>query len=369
MPARCRPFIGCWSLPAEPEETSMNLDRLRAILDCFPGLNILVLGDFFLDKYLIIEHARAEISLETGLEVHQVVEVRCSPGAAGTVTSNLRAMEVNVWALGVIGDDGEGFELLRALRNTGVEVSGLVVSSDRVTPTYTKPLLQEPDSGQRELNRLDIKNRAPLPPDAEDEVIERLRDLLPRVDGVIVADQVPEADCGVITARIRAEIGALARAYPRVVFLVDSRERIGLFRDVMLKPNARESLRATCPAGQEEGSTAAESVAPSAALASGAELYRRAGRPVFLTLGADGIAVFAEDGLARIPAVPASGPIDIVGAGDATMAGICSALCAGATAPEAAQTGCLAAAVTIQQIGTTGTASRAQILDCWQRRG
>jgi bifunctional ADP-heptose synthase (sugar kinase/adenylyltransferase) len=102
----------------------MNLDRLRAILDCFPGLNILVLGDFFLDKYLIIEHARAEISLETGLEVHQVVEVRCSPGAAGTVTSNLRAMEVNVWALGVIGDDGEGFELLRALRNTGVEVSG-----------------------------------------------------------------------------------------------------------------------------------------------------------------------------------------------------------------------------------------------------
>ena len=60
-----------------------------------------------------------------------------------------------------------------------------------------------------------------------------------------------------------------------------------------------------------------------------------------------------------------TGPIDIVGAGDATMAGIFSALCAGATAPEAAQIGCLAAAVTIRQIGTTGTASREQIAACF----
>ena len=39
----------------------------------FPGLTVLVVGDFFLDKYLIIEHALAETSLETGLEAHQVV--------------------------------------------------------------------------------------------------------------------------------------------------------------------------------------------------------------------------------------------------------------------------------------------------------
>jgi rfaE bifunctional protein kinase chain/domain len=344
----------------------MDLDRLRAILDRWPGLNILVVGDFFLDKYLIIERALAEISLETGLEAHQVVQTRCSPGAAGTVTSNLRAMEVNVWAVGVIGDDGEGFELLRALRNTGVDVSGLVVRADRVTPTYTKPMLRASDGTQHELNRLDIKNRASMPPGAEDQVIERLSHVLPQVDGVILADQVPEAECGVVTERVRAEIGALARAYPQVKFVADSRERIGLFSDVMLKPNAREALRATCPPEQAAALPAAEDEVAAAALASGAELYRRAGRPVFLTLAAEGIAVFDEHGLARIPAVPVSGPIDIVGAGDATMAGICSALCAGATASEAAQVGCLAAAVTIRQIGTTGTASRAQILDCWQ---
>jgi hypothetical protein len=40
--------------------------------------------------------------------------------------------------------------------------------------------------------------------------------------------------------------------------------------------------------------------------------------------------------------------------------------CAGATVPEAAQIGCLAAAVTIRQIGTTGTASREQITACFE---
>ena len=201
----------------------MNTDRLTTLLSRFPALTVLVVGDFFLDKYLIIEHALGEISLETGLEAHQVVGVRCQPGAAGTVTNNLRAMGVNVLAAGIVGDDGEGFELLRALDMTGVNVDALVIRSDRFTPTYTKPMLREPDGSAYELNRLDIKNRTPLAADAEDQLITHLRGLLPRVHGVIIADQVQEADCGVITERVREELSALAQAYPTVAFLADSR--------------------------------------------------------------------------------------------------------------------------------------------------
>jgi len=337
----------------------MNTDRLNALLSRFPDLTVLVVGDFFLDKYLIIEHALAEISLETGLEAHQVVAVRPQPGAAGTVTNNLRAMDVNVIALGVVGDDGEGFELIRALWKAGVDVDSLVVRSDRFTPAYTKPMQREQDGTTHELNRLDIKNRTPLPADAEDELIVRLRGLLPRIHGVIVADQVQEPDCGAITERVRDELCALARAYPTVAFTVDSRERIGLFEDVMLKPNAREAIRAVRGDYPPEAERAL-------AEACAGQLYDRAGQPVFLTLGADGILAFHADGPTRIPAVAVSGPIDIVGAGDATLAGITAALCAGATIPEAAQIGCLAAAVTIQQIGTTGTASREQIAACFR---
>jgi fructose-1-phosphate kinase PfkB-like protein len=179
---------------------------------------------------------------------------------------------------------------------------------------------------------------------------------------VIIADQVQEADCGVITERVRDELSALAQAYPTVAFLADSRVRIGLFEDIILKPNAREAasaIDADCTG--EPDRAAAEAAA--------AALYARTGQPVLLTLGGDGILAFHADGPTRIPAVPVTGPIDIVGAGDATMAGIASALCAGATVAEAAQIGCLASAVTIRQLGTTGTASREQIAACFEENG
>ena len=99
----------------------MNKHRLNSLLAQFPNTHVLVLGDFFLDLYLDLDRSLSETSIETGLEAYQVVGVRAGPGAAGTVTSNLRALEVGVTALGVIGDDGRGYELLRGLRQTGVE--------------------------------------------------------------------------------------------------------------------------------------------------------------------------------------------------------------------------------------------------------
>src|SRR5574340_754732 len=100
--------------------TRMSADRLEAIIARFPRLRIAVLGDFFLDKYLDVDPALAETSLETGKVAHQVVRVRHSPGAAGTVVSNLSALGAGAMhALGFTGDDGEGYGLrkdLQALR-------------------------------------------------------------------------------------------------------------------------------------------------------------------------------------------------------------------------------------------------------------
>jgi sugar/nucleoside kinase (ribokinase family) len=45
------------------------------------------------------------------------------------------------------------------------------------------------------------------------------------------------------------------------------------------------------------------------------------------------------------------------------MAGIMAALCAGASPGEAALVGNLVASITVQQIGTTGTATRGQVLE------
>lgn len=345
----------------------MNLERLDMLLAQFREKRVLVVGDFFLDKYLVIEQSLSETSLETGLEAHQVVEVRVSPGAAGTVTNNLRALGVGVLAVGMVGDDGEGFELLRSLDATGVYVEGLIIRTDRFTPTYTKPMLRGRDGAMRELNRLDIKNRAPLPSDAEDRVIKTLRGLLPQVHAVIVADQVQEEDFGVITERVRDELAVLAQTYGEVPFMADSRERIGLFHNMLVKPNAREAVRAVDRDATWRGEPDPDwQLDQDLIRSAGEQLYRRNGQPVFLTVGAHGILAFHSDGSALIPAARQSGPIDIVGAGDSAMAGIAASLCAGATVPEAARLGCLAAGVTVRQIGTTGTATPQQILALWR---
>ena len=68
--------------------------RWETLLQEFPRKKILVLGDFFLDRYLEIDAALDEPSLETGLTAYQVVGTRLSPGAAGTVANNLVALGV-----------------------------------------------------------------------------------------------------------------------------------------------------------------------------------------------------------------------------------------------------------------------------------
>ncbi|MBC7225568.1 MAG: carbohydrate kinase, partial [Anaerolineae bacterium] len=126
------------------------------------------------------------------------------------------------------------------------------------------------------------------------------------------------------------------------------------FREVVLQANRSEAVRAVRPGPEGEAS-------PADVETCALELHRRAGRPVFVTLGEGGILLCHEGRKVRVPAVPVAGPVDPVGAGDSVLAGALSTLCSGGTPVEAAMVGNLVASITIQQIGTTGTASRAQV--------
>jgi len=334
----------------------MSEARLRELLDAFPRLRLLVVGDYFLDKYLVMDPSLAETSLETGLAANQVVAKRCSPGAAGTVMSNLAALGIGtLHAVGAIGDDGEGYDLKRGLRERGVHLDYLVESGEVFTPTYTKPMRCEGGT-EREMERLDIKNRKPLPAALEARVLDVLRRAVPEVEGVIVADQVQERNFGVVTDGVRAELTRLAARYPEKVFFADSRVRIGEFRGVVVKPNRMEAAEALGVAGA--GDLSREELA-----SLGRQLAKRTGQPVILTLSHEGSLVCTAEGVQHVPAFPVEGEIDPVGAGDSTTAGAVAARCAGSTWEEAALVGNLVASVTVQKLGTTGTASPGEVLE------
>jgi rfaE bifunctional protein kinase chain/domain len=341
------------------------LEALERILNKIPQLTLGIIGDLFLDRYLDIDAALSEPSIETGLDAYQVVQVRSYPGAAGTVINNLAALGVaRIQAVSVIGDDGEGCELRRALADLpGVESRRVFVDPGRRTPTYTKPMLHEAGFPPRELNRLDIINHAPISPLLEDRLVTALDEIWPQLDGLIVLDQVDERRGGVITQKIISRLAVMGRSNPTKLILADSRERIGMYRYVWSKPNHSECLRAMC--GSQTNAASVEECARG--------LARTTSRPVFCTCGQKGMVVVdpREEGepLVHVPGFAVSGPIDIVGAGDSASAGISCAIAAGARLEEAATFANLVASITIQQIGITGTASPEQVRQRWRDVG
>lgn len=334
----------------------MNDARLIEILGGFPKARIAVIGDFFLDKLLLVDRSLDEPSLETGLTAYQITGKCISPGAAGNVMSNLAALSIGrTYAVGVHGRDGEGWELRQGLQQRGVDTGWLIESPSVFTPTYIKPMFVA-QSRQVEANRLDIRNHGVLPGELEIKIIDNLRAAAGKVDAIIVLDQVVERNTGIITDRVRREVASLGRSHPWLVLFADSRAHSMEFEDTIVKCNHLESARALRPdfAGEPCDALIRESAL---------ELARRTKKPAFVTCGAKGIYVADSGGaVVLVPAVPVEGPVDICGAGDAATSGIVSAMCCGASPTEAAIIGNLAASITIRQLGMTGTATREQII-------
>src|SRR2546423_7951227 len=140
-------------------------DRFEAITEKYSKLRIAVVGDFCLDRYLEIDPSKEEISLETGLPVHNVVNVRSQPGGAGTILNNLVALGIGeIYPVGFSGDDGEGYELRQSLSlRRGVRLDHFFTLAERRTFTYCKPLVIASGKPPVELNRLDSKNWTPTP--------------------------------------------------------------------------------------------------------------------------------------------------------------------------------------------------------------
>ncbi len=334
--------------------------HLNTILNNFREQRILVVGDFYLDAYWYIDKTRSTLSLETPWHTNPVVEQRYSPGAAGTVTNNLKALGVGtVYTLGVIGEDGFGGTLLNCLQANGCVTDFMVQTPRWVTPTYLKPIHRGYEGLETEGPRFDIENQSAMAAEVEDSVIDALQTCLPLVDGIIIGDQMPLANLGVVTTRVREALCESAAQFREKVFFADSRTRIGDYKNVIIKPNRFEAKRAVQPDwdGQQIDIEEAKQDA--------IRLAEKTQNTTYITLGENGVLVYCNDTFTHIPGIPIDDKTDPVGAGDSVSAGLVATLCClGADhAVEAAYVGNLVASITVTKIGTTGTASPAEVLE------
>ncbi len=328
--------------------------RLQEILECCTRCHIGVVGDLGLDAYWYADMTRAFLSRETPRFPRPVVREVYTPGAGANVADNVRALGVgHVTVFSVLGEDWRGQLLRQVMAERGIDVTRLLASSQRNTTAFIKPLLQGYDS-QQEDARLDFENDTPLDVDLENDLLDAVQQALPDLDAVLVADQL-EVN-GIVTDRVREGLNALAAAHPTTHFLVDSRMRIGLFEHMVLKPNWVEAVTAVMPARDPRAvpRDELETVA--------ASLSERTGRPVFVTLSEEGVLVYAEGAARHIPAGPVQPPLDPVGAGDTFIAALAGGIAGGASPWEAGALATLAAAVTVEKLNQTGTATPAEIL-------
>jgi bifunctional ADP-heptose synthase (sugar kinase/adenylyltransferase) len=204
----------------------------------------------------------------------------------------------------------------------------------------------------RELNRLDSKNWTSTPAEIEAELARRLPKLIEQVDAVILLDQVDLPGTGVVTNAIKLAVSSALAANPRVISLADSRRGLGDFPPMGFKMNAAELARmAGAPVA------GIDAVKQHAAL-----IAVRNRQHVFVTMAELGIVGALPAGRSEhVLAHPIRGEIDIVGAGDAVTANLAAALAAGASQQESMELGMAAASIVIHQLGTTGTASIAQL--------
>ena len=107
-------------------------------------------------------------------------------------------------------------------------------------------------------------------------------------------------------------------------------------------------------------------------LKAGSVLSVRTGRPVFVTRAERGVLVFDKSGWQEIRGVRVDSATDSTGAGDSATAAAVLTLASGGTLAEAALMANLAASITVQQLGVTGTAAPDELvgrLGLWLRQG
>lgn len=335
----------------------MNRKRLIELMDRFQELRIAVAGDLFLDRWYEVDVGLNEPSIETGLTAYQIVKKRAAAGAAGTVINTLSELGVGqLSVVSLVGNDGDGWEMCKLLRERRVDTSGIIVSDEVVTPSYIKPRFPE------EGNRYDIKNFRPTPLAIQEQIIANVEHALRNVDALILLDQICEPNTGVLTEKVRNVICAMADRYPDKLIFADSRAFIDKFTRVVIKCNNFEAAKMTGRRADEQTFDAGLTYACMD------DLEKQTGKPVVITRNANGIAVRQEGEQRVVPAVRHKGEIDICGAGDACTAGLVMTLCAGGSYAEAAFVGNLTAGVTVRKIGCTGTASQQELRDLYDEQ-
>jgi D-beta-D-heptose 7-phosphate kinase/D-beta-D-heptose 1-phosphate adenosyltransferase len=283
-------------------------ENLVHILSNIGRPNIMLVGDFMLDKYVWGEVNR--ISQEAPIPVLNVTSEEIRPGGAGSVANNLAHLGANVFCYGVIGNDNEGRLLLDNLNNLGVDTEGIVQDSDRPTTVKVRMMghLQSAGKGIQQLLRIDYEKTDDIEEEKQEEIINKIEGRIQQVDIVLISDM----NKGLLSRRILDAVIKSGKEH-NVPVIVDP----GLTKDY----------------GIYKGATAITPNRFETNLATGIritdiETMKSAGKKlleenlfeyIIITADKDGMFLYSRDGKCKLISTVPKDVYDVSGAGDMVL--------------------------------------------------
>jgi len=269
-------------------------------------LNILIVGDVMLDRYLIGEVNR--ISPEAPVPVVEYKNSFFRPGGAANVALNASSLGANVFISSVIGDDLDGEGLKNRLLEMEIDCHGLLTDNLRPTTVKTRIMV-----ANQQLLRVDKESVKPISEEIEErlfiEFSERLKNL--DIHGIILQDY----NKGLLTESLIKKLILKAKDYEIPCFVDPKQVNFMAYQKVYLfKPNLRE-IRDQIPF---KISTKKESLDEAADF-----LTQKLGcENLIITLSEKGIYWSDGERSAICPVVNSKKVVDVSGAGDTVIAAL-----------------------------------------------
>lgn len=316
-------------------------DKLTQTLDRFRDLNVLVVGDVVVDRYVLCD-ALSVASESPMINLTQRDE-RCYVGGAAIVARHVAALGAHAFLLSSVGDDDATPTIRNVLAGEGVESHLMESRPDNVCKTR----FMVDDAKLLKVNR---GRRYPLDSVAERQAALLIEQQAKLADAVILCD----FGYGMITSNLLGRVLPMLRHNVHILAADISGGRANMlhFQHVdLLCPTERE-VRTTLNNYDSGLSAVAWDV-----------LARTQARHLMVTLEKRGMVVFERSsqdrnspewsGRLRSEQLPslADTPVDRLGCGDALLASATMALASGADVVQAAYVGSAAAALEIAMLG------------------
>lgn len=323
------------------------MDKLINILTSVGKVNILVIGDLMLDKY--VWGGVKRISQEAPIPILNVEYEEVRPGGAGNVINNLVQLGAMVYGCGVVGDDPEGDILIQEINRLTSNTFGIFKDKTRRTILKTRLMghLQSAGKGVQQLLRVDYENTHPVPLEIEEKISSYLRISIPICNIVIISDM----DKGLLSERIINTIRHISKEHA-VPVIVDPKlgGDYSLYRGLAaITPNRFET-----ELGSGVKITSMESLKTAGKILSDSLDMEN----ILITIDKDGMFFYSKDGrYSHIPTSPKE-VYDVSGAGDVVISVLGYLLAGGCGFEDSARIANIAAGIEVVKLGAMPVSKR-----------